>query len=299
MNQHKFGCILSRPDARDLLVRFTDAHIKAFDPTLTTQPPSFDLRSIYTLPPHLAEADQHKLACSSTFAVTYAIMIDAVRRAPHLVIKPSYLFVYYNQRQLEGTVCADLGGEIRTAIKSLNRFGLCESSLWEFKPENALLLPPSKAFDQAQRLAIKYARIDFSNDHTGPARISHLKRTLLSGYPICFAFSSHPTFESDITSVTGAVSMPDSSEQVIGKQAVCITGYNDTKGCFIVKNSWGLNWGLDGAFNLPFEYASDPSLCSDFWVTQLFSNPKAAPQFSPGDVSITPSTKTSNNCYLL
>ena len=40
-----------------------------------------------------------------------------------------------------------------------------------------------------------------------------------------------------------------------GYHAVTIVGYNLDKKEFVVKNSFGNNWGLNGYFIMPFEYA--------------------------------------------
>jgi C1A family cysteine protease len=37
-----------------------------------------------------------------------------------------------------------------------------------------------------------------------------------------------------------------------GKHAICIVGYDDNDGCWIVKNSWSADWGEDGFFRIKY-----------------------------------------------
>jgi C1A family cysteine protease len=38
----------------------------------------------------------------------------------------------------------------------------------------------------------------------------------------------------------------------VGLHAVCVVGYDDSNGCWIVKNSWGQQWGEDGFFRIAY-----------------------------------------------
>ena len=53
-----------------------------------------------------------------------------------------------------------------------------------------------------------------------------------------------------------------------GGHAMCVIGYDDRKdgGAFEIMNSWGTDWGQNGYFMMPYSYAANPNLCSDFWV---------------------------------
>ena len=63
--------------------------------------------------------------------------------------------------------------------------------------------------------------------------------------------------------------MPDfGRECVLGGHAVLIVGYDDTKKWWIVRNSWGVGWGDHGYFYMPYKYALDPNLASDFWIVR-------------------------------
>ena len=63
--------------------------------------------------------------------------------------------------------------------------------------------------------------------------------------------------------------MPASGEAVIGGHAVMGVGYDDSQQWFIVRNSWGTTWGLNGYFTLPYAYVTDPNLADDFWTIRL------------------------------
>ena len=51
--------------------------------------------------------------------------------------------------------------------------------------------------------------------------------------------------------------------------AVVGVGYDDAKQWFIVRNSWGNQWGLKGYFTLPYAYVTDENLASDFWTIRI------------------------------
>jgi C1A family cysteine protease len=67
------------------------------------------------------------------------------------------------------------------------------------------------------------------------------------------------------------VPMPDQSEQLLGGHAVMVVGYEDTLQCFIVRNSWGPDWGDKGYFYLPYNYLLDTNLSDDFWMIKTVS----------------------------
>lgn len=46
-------------------------------------------------------------------------------------------------------------------------------------------------------------------------------------------------------------------------------GYDDAKRHFIVRNSWGEGWGMQGYFTMPFDYLFDSNLSDDFWTVKL------------------------------
>jgi len=68
---------------------------------------------------------------------------------------------------------------------------------------------------------------------------------------------------------TGLVPVPKLYENFLGGHAVMACGYDDSINCFIVRNSWGIEWGDEGYFYLPYEFITNPNLSDDFWTLKL------------------------------
>jgi C1A family cysteine protease len=174
-------------------------------------------------------------------------------------INPSRLFIYYNERAIEGTIKEDAGAFIRDGIKTLSKDGVCDETLWPYDISKFTKKPLSKCYKEAQKIkAVKYERIDNKN-------LNALKTALSQGFPIIFGFTVFESFESEIVAKTGIVPMPKLNEPNLGGHAVLLIGYDSKTRLFKVRNSWGENWGDKGNFYIPFEFLTNENLASDFW----------------------------------
>ena len=52
----------------------------------------------------------------------------------------------------------------------------------------------------------------------------------------------------------------------LGGHAVLAMGYDDAHRRFLVRNSWGTDWGQAGHFTMPYGYLTDSNLSDDFWT---------------------------------
>jgi len=290
MENRNYGYIRSKIDSRDELICFTDEHVMAFrllrKINTNNDSPVFDLRKIVSLPQALSDIDQGSLGSCTANAIAFAYAFDEIKQTNKEVFLPSRLFIYYNERMMEGTVDQDAGAEIRDGIKSINKYGVCDEHHWIYDLLKFTQKPPKKIYDEAKLAkSVKYAAIDFDNDKTIDSRIEHLKRALGSGFPFVFGFTVYQSFETSEVAKTGMVPMPKKNEKVLGGHAVCAVGYDDDKQCFIVKNSWGPNWGLNGYFYMPYKYTADAKLSDDFWIIQQVTDPANIPGFSPDDIN--------------
>ena len=77
---------------------------------------------------------------------------------------------------------------------------------------------------------------------------------------------------------------------VAGGHALCIVGYDDTGGYWIVKNSWGASWGESGYFRINYTIAAEAGMGKSYpWYVATVSN-------SPGPVPPGP-TPSNNKTY--
>ena len=147
---------------------------------------------------------------------------------------PSRLFIYYNERLVEGSVNQDAGAMIRDGIKTMSKVGVCPESVWKYDdgPDFFKQQPDEKAYDIAQKCKVMgYARV--AQD------LSQMKMCIKSGYPFVFGFAVLSSFQTAEVARTGKMVMPQATDQQLGGHAVCAVGYDDFQQCFIVRNSWG------------------------------------------------------------
>jgi len=78
--------------------------------------------------------------------------------------------------------------------------------------------------------------------------IETMKSALINYGPLIICMR----FPQDFYSYRGGVYRP-SGDDFVGGHVVTIVGYDDSKECWIVKNSWGTKWGLDGWFKLAYD----------------------------------------------
>jgi len=212
--------------------------------------------------------NQGDLGSCTANAIAAAVQFDRMKQKMTPDFIPSRLFIYYNERVIEGTVNEDSGAYIRDGIKSVNKQGVCPEPEWPYDIAKFAQKPPAKCYrDALHTRATAYSRLVRS--------LTQMKGCLASGYPFVFGFTVYESFESDAVARTGEVPMPSTTEKVLGGHAVMAVGYDDASSRFIVRNSWGPGWGMDGYFTMPYAYLTEENLSDDFWTIRLISPPTA------------------------
>lgn len=211
--------------------------------------------------------DQVKLLLPSNY--TSADVMVAITKS----FVPSRLFVYYNERAMEGNINEDAGANIRDGIKSVANLGVCRETIWPYDIDQFRTRPSDACYVEALKHQVE-------SYHAVDQDLNSLKSCLAEGYPIVFGFSVYESFESDVVTKTGVMPMPLDSESMLGGHAVMCVGYDDAKQWFIIRNSWGEDWGDKGYFYMPYAYITNASLASDFWTirtVEMSNDPQPEP----------------------
>lgn len=180
----------------------------------------------------------------------------------------SRLYIYYNARYVDGTHEKDAGAYMQSAINALMEYGACSEELWANDYDCVNDEPPTEAYDQGANFKILEAEyIDTDLDLW--------KETLADGYPITFALNTFKSFD-DACNNKGRVPMPkntDAERADHGWHAMLCVGYSDIDEVFIVRNSWGDEWGDKGYCYIPYKYMiHDEYNSHDSWVIKTVEN---------------------------
>jgi C1A family cysteine protease len=242
-----YGWARDIPDARDVLYA---APIMSLRKGL---PSSVDLRP--KCPPIY---DQGQLGSCTGNGIAAAIQFDQMKLGQKS-FAPSRLFIYYNERVIEGTVSSDSGAQVRDGLKSVATLGAPPETNWPYDISKFTDRPPDQAYSDA--------KLDLVSTYSRVAQVlPQMQGCLAEGFPFVLGITVYDSFESDTVAKTGVVPMPDQSESAIGGHCILAVGYDNKNRVFILRNSWGTSWGMKGYFTIPYEYLLDPHLASDFWT---------------------------------
>ncbi|MEW6511428.1 MAG: C1 family peptidase [Bacteroidota bacterium] len=247
----RFGWLPDLPDRRDFLYG-------ARRPVLPSLPQSIDLRPLCS-----PVEDQASLGSCTAQALVGALeLLERKDGVPFADL--SRLFLYHNERVIEGTVQSDSGAMLRDGIKSLVKQGVCTERRWPYRISRFKRTPSPDCYREGRRHQItSYHRI-MSRDE--------MLTCLADGYPFVFGFAAFESFTSSEVARTGILGLPAQGERLIGGHAVLAVGYTMADERFLCRNSWGKRWGQEGYFTIPFAYVTDRDLSDDFWTIRRGEN---------------------------
>jgi len=247
MPPRSYGTCPDVPDHRD-------HHWEAAHRQLRGLPKSVDLRQ--RCPPVY---NQGPLNSCSAHALAAAMWFVARQRHP-AARGPSRMFIYYNERSMEKRPRCNVPVSLRDGHKTLKKVGACAEHHWRYDFGNFSVRPPKRCYEHASDNRVeRYARV--------VRDLKQLRACLAAGQPFTMGMSIYESFTTPRVKRDGIVSLPQQDEQLKGGHAVMVVGYRDASESFIVRNSWGRQWGRDGYFFLPYEYAlSHKHYAWDFWT---------------------------------
>jgi C1A family cysteine protease len=260
-----FGWVRDLPDHRDMLYSAPLQHLQQV-------PPSVDLRPQFPWPPY----DQGPIGSCTANAIAGAIQFDRAKNHQTPDFTPSRLFIYYNERAMERTIPVDAGAQIRDGIKSVAKQGSCTEASWPYVPTPAD--PQTNLFPSHSAPATKAPAAAYHEAGTYKAlsylsvaqSLSQMKGCLAAGFPFVLGFSVYENIYDASRNPVTVLPMPTGAR--IGGHAVLVVGYDDAKQLFTIRNSWGPSIQDHGCFYMPYAYATDPNLASDFWTIRGMSH---------------------------
>ncbi|HEY5585831.1 MAG TPA: C1 family peptidase [Ruminiclostridium sp.] len=188
-------------------------------------------------------------------------------------IQLSRMFLYYQERALEGKTNKDAGASLRDTCKSIYKGGVCEEKYMPYNPEKYMIPPSGLSISNAR----KYKIIAYK----ALTSLDEIKQNLaFRQQPVLLGMDIYESFKSGEVAKTGIMTMPRKDDKKIGGHAVLVVGYmgivkqhgrsgknRHKTGYLIVRNSWGDEWGDKGYFYMPYEYVL-PEYTYDYWIME-------------------------------
>ena len=202
---------------------------------------------------------------------------------------PSRLFIYYYERFLEKKEKEkDSGAKLFDGIEVLKTYGVCSEDDWAYYPDDIkkVIEPPIEVRQlAAEHKIMKDAGIKQTIFHA--LHIIDVKHILENGDPVAFGFTMYLNFQPHFTKLKielteslkegkGPLSkekyvMPKPNDKKEGGHAVVMVGFDDEiddgsggKGAFIIRNSWGEDWGMKGHFYMPYSFIFEKDNNGDY-----------------------------------
>jgi hypothetical protein len=195
----------------------------------------------------------------------------------------SRLFIYYNGRAVDDCAHEDEGSVIGSLIESLKEHGACSEETWPFEEDSVNDEPSEDAYEEASQFLVEDTAVI-------PTRLEAWKSALAEGYPIIFGVSLFESF--DKHRKPGLVPVPsprESSRESHGGHAMLAVGYSDKDRVFIVRNSWGEEWGDNGYCYIPYDYLLNPQYNGgDSWIIRQVQPVEGNDGWSEDDESVLP-----------
>ncbi len=188
----------------------------------------------------------------------------------------SRLGLYWSERAHDGTTGTDAGSYIATGAWVLTNIGVGTSKTWPYTESRFQQKPPPAYFAEAAKMqALRAYKIDSS---TSALRHTGIVTALSNDLPVVFGCYLYDNDLQDLTANRQFLPMPQKRAHVAGGHCMVIVGHDNDKehqygtfgaslkGFYIVRNSWGRGWGLEGFAWMPFAYIDSLKICDDFWV---------------------------------
>jgi C1A family cysteine protease len=191
-------------------------------------------------------------ACSITGALEYLLRKEGDQT------ELSILYTYYNSRRISGETDNDFGSIPAHAAAAIMAFGACRDDLWPYDINRFTQEPPRQCYENAQFFeAVSYARLESYEE---------VKVSLTNGVPVIIG-TDIPKGYYDAAAQTGVVpKWGEINDNTPCGHSMLFVGYDEADKVWIVRNSWGADYGDKGYIKIPYEVVEQCTPLHDIWV---------------------------------
>lgn len=260
--QHATGLIWDDYDSLDKVV--DNAPVDS-----ASLPSSVDLTSEFPTPD-----DQGNQGSCVAWAVGYALKSsqEITKRGwskssdAHL-FSPAYIYNQINSG-------IDAGSTISDAMDLVVEQGVCSLNYFSYNASNYTAQPTS-----IQRAAASLYKAQSWNKIKG---INNIKQRLSQGDGVVIGVQVYNDFDAISSSNQVYDTISGSSR---GGHAICLIGYNDSKGAFKFINSWGTSWGINGYGWISYELVNNETVNHHGAACGYVLNKRTSDSYCMGDVT--------------
>lgn len=202
--------------------------------------------------------DQGALGSCVGNAICNAFELLAKQLFPDKFQELSKLYVYYHSRFFDESIDSDTGSYLRDGLKAAKNYGICTEALWPYDTTKFDSQPSPKCYLDGFKRYITQYEILYTTEE--------MVEALNAKKPVVVAMEVFDSFN-QVTKDNPMVPIPNGYGYSIGLHAVAIVGYSIPKKQFLLKNSWGTNWGDKGYAWIPFTYIDN--FASERWTFDI------------------------------
>ena len=205
--------------------------------------------------------DQGQLGSCSSFAVTamYEMIVNALNINGLDKANLSERYLFYHSNVAAGNI--DGGSNFSSQLKVMGKHGICVEELYPYTTTKLTEEPSSDAHNDAQKHRVLLAKqIQLKRDGHKYDNIKENHRMLTSalseGFAVGFSLKIFDDFGKDSGGFIPLPAQPADKDS--GYHAMVIVGYSEDEKCYIVRNSWGEQFGDGGYCYISSVYVDDP-----------------------------------------
>jgi len=129
--------------------------------------------------------------------------------------------------------------------------GVTDEACFKYQPQN---MPCTDRCSDWQ------SRLQKINSYTGHSSMQARKDAIANIGPVLAGMAVY----NDFFSYSSGVYQKTSGSTLAGYHCICVVGYDDNQQCWIIKNSWGTNWGDSGYVRI--KYGQSDLLIDSSWA---------------------------------